>query len=1122
MRVKLASVREYPASVVAALCALLFAAALPQTDLGEGLELRTHDVRFIARGPRATDAPLVIADIDDETERAWQDEPVAFWGEHYAHVLQAARQLGARAVGMDVVPSVSADDYLEQVGATPKFRPDMALARALQNGGGSIVLSSVLAPTRPVVPISRFRLLPETENRLSFANLPLSPDGVARRASLFLLDEQKAATNVPPSKTVLPSLPALLAVMAGDFSNASDSFEAVSRRAHDADALRVLAGGRSSPNRWRGDVSNDGALARPDDLPERTEAEEGFWINYTGTDLPHISARLLERWATEPQSVTTKERTRLNRLRGALVLVGVSFAGSKDVHPAPLGATNRSSAGSISGVTVQAQALATLLDHRPLWRLSPTREVALTVLAGCITLLLAAGLMFGSGLLALLVLCTGAAVTAFLVFAYGDGLLPVVGPGFALVVPWLVFHAARSVEETTRRLVALSQFGRYVSPQIRDYVLQDPAHARPGGVMRDATILFLDMRGSTVYGEKKNPVTLLDDLNEFFGVIVPIVERENGLLYRYTGDGFLAVFGAPQPAPEEQHPRAALTAATQIALAVQQVGAERQERGLMPWRMGCSVHTGPVAAGNLGTEDRPDFTVIGDAVNLCAKMEEGNKGHCSDIVVSDITLARLRPAPDANPVLPPGLPPPFLTEAAIIGKRTTPTLLHYFCLPGETNAPSRTQSGRTTSTPAVAQFTGVRAPFSEAVTKPALSHTMRKSGFRHFTWKPSHFCCCLFFLGLHGPKRIATMYALFALSRFSVWNRKTGVGFLLLAALAGQTAPLLARQANRKPTVRTKSDKSARPHTAATSLARPTGQMLAVSGVVQLIEPGKAGVGVARSLEQFRPGDRIEVLPGASATVILYNTAQRFRLSDTSVEVTTGGLRHLKGKEPVALRSLSAGLVRALPVRVGTTFSLNAAAMVVRDANRLHTETAPGRLRCLGPMGGILPPPDGEEAGATTLRWQAPPNFVPTVSVVEFENQARPVFRDVLEAGTTHYELPTSKLKPGVLYVWRVQGELPADEANAKQLTTATALMRRLTPDEAEGVTALVKEAQNTERGDETDATPEITSLGVYLQYGLFEQAVQAGEAARQRRPDDHVLEVYLRDIRAQTGPRVP
>jgi adenylate cyclase len=231
-------------------------------------------------------------------------------------------------------------------------------------------------------------------------------------------------------------------------------------------------------------------------------------------------------------------------------------------------------------------------------------------------------------------------------------------------------------------------FGRYVSPQIRDYILQDPVHQRPGGTLREATILFLDMRGSTVYGEKKDPVLLLHDLNEFFGVIVPIVERTSGLLYRYTGDGFLAVFGAPtSPPPGVDHAHAALETAGALAHAVRESGERRAAQGLTAWRIGCSVHTGYVACGNLGTAERPDFTVIGDAVNLCAKMEEGNKGHCSDIVASAATVERLRPTPTAPPRFPPGVPEPFLVETARIGKRVEPTTLYYFCLPDSSETP---------------------------------------------------------------------------------------------------------------------------------------------------------------------------------------------------------------------------------------------------------------------------------------------------------------------------------------------------------------------------------------------------------------------------------------------------
>ena len=140
---------------------------------------------------------------------------------------------------------------------------------------------------------------------------------------------------------------------------------------------------------------------------------------------------------------------------------------------------------------------------------------------------------------------------------------------------------------------------------------------------------------------------MLRELNILFAEVVPAVDRQRGLVYQFTGDGLLAVFGVPYPL--DCHAKAAVDAARDIASALRKVNDQRCADGRQPWRIGCGVHTGPVVCGNLGVAGRSEFTVIGDTVNLAARLEGLTRELGGEVVVSEAAweaLAEPRPPAD--------------------------------------------------------------------------------------------------------------------------------------------------------------------------------------------------------------------------------------------------------------------------------------------------------------------------------------------------------------------------------------------------------------------------------------------------------------------------------------------
>ncbi|HSM84480.1 MAG TPA: adenylate/guanylate cyclase domain-containing protein, partial [Nodosilinea sp.] len=145
----------------------------------------------------------------------------------------------------------------------------------------------------------------------------------------------------------------------------------------------------------------------------------------------------------------------------------------------------------------------------------------------------------------------------------------------------------------------------------------------------DVTVVVTDLRNFTQFAESLEPQATLDFLNRYHGLLAKIVERHGGWVDKFMGDGMLAVFGAPDPL--ENHAHSALTAATAML---------REVRQISPLPMGVGVHSGPVVAGCLGTGSRLEFTVIGDTVNVAARLEALTKSLGHPLLVSATTQQR--------------------------------------------------------------------------------------------------------------------------------------------------------------------------------------------------------------------------------------------------------------------------------------------------------------------------------------------------------------------------------------------------------------------------------------------------------------------------------------------------
>jgi len=293
-------------------------------------------------------------------------------------------------------------------------------------------------------------------------------------------------------------------------------------------------------------------------------------------------------------------------------------------------AQNRTSPAAL----VHVQALRSLLGHgliEPLsQRVSATLAVALSLL------------WFGRNgwRKSLLLVLVTLGVTAVSLYALWQGWqLPLASLLAVAVLAFVARLAWEGLRHYREKRVLRSAFAGHVSPQVLRAILRGQVQPQGGGQRSHAAILFVDIRGFTTLCEHSSPQQVMGLLNRYYAEVSAAVHRYGGSIDKFIGDGVLATFGVPQPLPQAE--RSALEAAQDLLLRLQRFNAELRARGHAPLQIGVGVHAGEVLVGYVGTRKRRDFTVIGDTVNIAARLQELSKtlGHpviCSQAVAAAV------------------------------------------------------------------------------------------------------------------------------------------------------------------------------------------------------------------------------------------------------------------------------------------------------------------------------------------------------------------------------------------------------------------------------------------------------------------------------------------------------
>lgn len=330
-----------------------------------------------------------------------------------------------------------------------------------------------------------------------------------------------------------------------------------------------------------------------------------------------------------------------DEIAGRHVLIGSSATGLLDLRATPL-------ASSVPGVEIHAQAVEQMLSGEHLVRpaFATGAELIFLLAAGA----LVASLIRRSG--ALMAAAIAAAAIAAVAggswwaFSAGGYLFDPIYPSLALVAVYLSGSLLSYVRTETDRARVKRAFGHYVAAPLVEQLAADPSRLKLGGETREVTLLFADVRGFSRLSEGMDAETLIQFVNRLFTPLSEIILDHRGTIDKFMGDAVMAFWNAPVPDPAhaEQACRAALAMQARLERLNREEAARRAAAGetALPIRIGIGLNTGPCCVGNVGSPQRFDYSVLGDAVNTAARIQDTTKIYGHPIIAGERTASQAR------------------------------------------------------------------------------------------------------------------------------------------------------------------------------------------------------------------------------------------------------------------------------------------------------------------------------------------------------------------------------------------------------------------------------------------------------------------------------------------------
>jgi len=591
----------------------------------EELRERTFDLFEVLRPRPQTSFPVVIVDIDEDSLKALGQWP---WPRTVvADMVDRLTQAGAVAIGFDVIfaepdrmsPALAAqsfhgidDDTRAKLDSLPSN--DDILAQAVKRS--RVVLGQSGAPEPSPTPPGEATLQtgfavrgPDPKPYLVefpglLRNVPALEKAAAGRGLLSIKPEHDGIVRRVPvimeaQDTMVPALT--------------------------LDMLRV--------------VTHSGAiLVRVDDAGVRAVAVPGLEIptDRNGQLLIHFNKHNPARFVSAKDVLAGTVPA--DRFRGKLVLIGTSAIGLLDLKTTPLDA-------AIAGVEVHAQILESILTKSLLTHPNYAigAELAVAVLFG-LAIIIAAPMLSATTVVALgAILIVGLVGISAYLFVANNLLIDFTYP---LISSWLIYLVLTFVNyfrEQKQRQQIRSAFGYYLSPHMVEQLARAPEKLVLGGEERRMTILFSDVRGFTAISEryKDDPQGLTRLMNRFLTPLTNAIIDRNGTIDKYIGDAIMAFWNAPVDDAEQE--ANACDAALAMLTRAEELNVELKREAAanggdyMPLRIGIGLNTGPCVVGNMGSDFRFNYSVLGDTVNVASRLESRTKDYRLPVVIGSRT-----------------------------------------------------------------------------------------------------------------------------------------------------------------------------------------------------------------------------------------------------------------------------------------------------------------------------------------------------------------------------------------------------------------------------------------------------------------------------------------------------
>ena len=595
----------------------------------EELRVRTFDTYQIIRPRETTQRPVVIIDIDEKSLAKLGQWP---WPRtRVADLVQRLTELGAAAIAFDIVfaeadrlsPNIAADGFRDLDDATRhKLRAlpsnDQVMADVLRKS--PVVLGESGLPT----------VMPQADIKLPLTGLAT----LGGDPQPFLLNFPGLLRNIPILEEAAPGR--------GLFTIRTER-DGIVRRV----PMIMLAQGNLMPSltfeMLRVVTKADTILVKSDDAGVKSVAVPGFeiptdrngqlWVHFAKHDAArYVSALDVLEGRIGPDVIAQK-----------LMLIGTSAVGLLDVKTTPLDPV-------MPGVEVHAQVLEAALTGQVLSQPNYAigAELLATILFGLAIIWLAPILSpamllaFGAGVIALLV------GTSWYLFVYEKLLIDFTFPLVAstAIYATLVFSSYVSEQKQRRRI--RSAFGQYLSPALVEQLAQSPEKLVLGGEERDMTIMFSDVRGFTTISEsfKHDPQGLTSLMNRFLTPLTNAILDRKGTIDKYMGDAIMAFWNAPLD--DKAHQVNACEAALDMLDKIELLNAERQREAeqegkqFIPLNVGIGLNTGTCVVGNMGSNLRFDYSVLGDSVNLASRLEGQSKSYGVRIIAGSQTALAVK------------------------------------------------------------------------------------------------------------------------------------------------------------------------------------------------------------------------------------------------------------------------------------------------------------------------------------------------------------------------------------------------------------------------------------------------------------------------------------------------